>query len=110
MAYEILIYSLPFLLGYLSTYALYKLSLIKKSFHINFWNFILTIIFLISAGAGFMLLILMEIGIKLPINAGLNFWHVEVGITLVLLTVLHFHVYWKSARYLFRPIKRRSQL
>ncbi len=109
MAYEILIYSLPFLLGYLITFTLYKMNLIKKSFHVHLWNFILMMAFLISAGAGFVVMILLETGIELPISPQLNFWHVELGITLVLLTVLHFHVYWKSARYLFRPIHRRSE-
>lgn len=109
MAYEIIIYSLPFLGAYLFTYNLYKVNLIKKSLHVNLWNFVLTMTFLISAGAGFLLMILMEAGIRLPISPQLNFWHVELGITLVLLTVLHFHVYWKSARFLFRPIHRRSE-
>ena len=109
MAYEIMIYSLPFLGAYLLSYILYKRRLIKKSLHVHLWNFILMMAFLISAGAGFLLMILMEAGIKLPISPQLNFWHVELGITLVLLTILHFHVYWKSARFLFRPIHRRSE-
>lgn len=70
MGYEIIIPSLPFLGAYIATYALYKGGLIKKALHINLWNFILMASFIISGGAGFLLMILMEMGIVSTIN----FW------------------------------------
>jgi len=50
-----------------------------------------------SPPAGFLLLLLMELGIKLSISPQLLYWHVELGVTLALVTVFHIHTYWKSA-------------
>ena len=109
MAYDMLLPAIPFIGGYLLTYSLYKLNLIKKAVHINVWNMIIGLAFLISAGAGFILLILLETGYTLPVNQGLLYWHVELGVSLVLVTVFHFHTYWKSAKSMFVSRKRRSQ-
>jgi hypothetical protein len=108
MAYDIFFPSIPVIAGYLITYTLYKGDLIRKSLHVSLWNFILGAAFLICGGAGFILLILLDMGIKLPISTQLLYWHVELGLTLVLVTIFHFHVYWKSSRYLFSRIKKRS--
>ncbi len=97
MVYESLVPSLSVLVGYLFTYALYKGRLIRKTLHVNLWNFIIGIAFLVSGGGGFLLLIFMELGIILPSSPQLLYWHVELGITLVVVTLFHFHCYWKSA-------------
>ncbi|NYB51084.1 MAG: hypothetical protein HVN35_00755 [Methanobacteriaceae archaeon] len=110
MVYDMIIPALPFIGGYLLTYSLYRMNLIKKAIHINIWNLIIGLAFLISAGAGFILLIFMEFGVKLSINPELLYWHVELGVTLALVTVFHFHTYWKSARTMFIPAKRRSKV
>lgn len=104
-----LIPALPFMGGYILTYALYKLKLIRKALHINIWNFIIGLAFLISGLGGFALLLLLEFGVRLPINSQLLYWHVEFGITLFLVTVFHFHTYWKSAKNMFVAAKRRSR-
>ena len=109
MVYDILSPALPFIGGYLLTYSLYKMNLIKKALHVNIWNFIIGIAFLIAAGAGFILLLCLEFGVKLPINPQLLYWHVEVGITLALVTIFHIHTYWKSAKTTFNPAKRRMK-
>lgn len=110
MVYDILSPVLPFIGGYLLTYSLYKMNLITKALHVNIWNFIIGIAFLIAAGAGFVLLLFLEFGVKLPINPQLLYWHVEVGITLALVTIFHIHTYWKSAKTTFIPAKRRVKL
>ena len=101
MSYDILIPSLPFIGAYLVTYSLYNLGFIRKALHINLWNFIIVLAFLLSGGAGFLLLILMEAGITLQINPSLLYWHVEIGITLALIGLFHFRDYWKSAKRMF---------
>ncbi|MGZ7108340.1 MAG: hypothetical protein ACXVHW_05185 [Methanobacterium sp.] len=101
MVYEIILPSIPFIGGYLGTYALYKGNYIKKSMHVNIWNLVIGIAFLICAGGGFLLLILMELGIILPISFGLMYWHVEIGITLALVAVFHHHVYLKGTKRMF---------
>ena len=107
MVYDMILPALPFIGGYLFTYSLYKMDIIKKALHVNIWNFIIGMAFLISAGAGFILLLFLEFGVKLPINPQLLYWHVELGISLALVTIFHIHTYWKSARTMFIPAKRR---
>ena len=109
MAYDILIPSIPVIAGYLITYLLYKNGLIKKSLHISLWNFIIMVAFLITGGAGFLLLILLDMGIIVPISTPLLYWHVEFGVTLLLVGIFHFHIYWKSSRYMFSRMKKRSE-
>ena len=101
MVYEIVIPSIPFVAGYLVTYVLYKTGLIRKSIHVNLWNFILFSAFLVTGGAGFILMILLDLGLFTPLNLGLLYWHVEFGITMALVTIFHILIYWKSTRRLF---------
>ena len=108
MVYDIIIPAIPFIVGYLLTYSLYRLNLIKKSIHINIWNLILLLAFLISGGAGFILIILLELGVVMPISQPLLYWHVELGVTLVLVTIFHLLTYRKSFRAMFISAKRRS--
>lgn len=109
MVYDSLVPSLSVLIGYLFTYTLYKGRLIRKTIHVNLWNFIIGIAFLVSGGGGFLLLILMELGIVLPISPQLLYWHVELGITLVAVTLFHFHCYWTSALEMVFLRNRRSR-
>lgn len=108
MVYETVIPSIPFVAGYIVTYTLYKAGLIKKSIHVNLWNFILFSAFLVTALAGFVLMVLLELGIITSINLGLLYWHVEFGITMALVTVFHIIIYWKSTRRLFTGKRVRS--
>lgn len=98
MSYEVLTPSLPFIGGYMLTYTLYKFKIIKKVLHINIWNFIIGLAFLIAGGAGLLLLIFLDLGMVTPINHALMYCHVEVGISLTLITVFHIHCYWRSAK------------
>lgn len=109
MVYDMILPAAPFIGGYLLTYSLYRMKLIKKALHINIWNLIIGLAFLISAGAGFVLLLLMEFGVTLPISPQLLYWHVELGITLALITIFHFHTYWKTSKIMFTGAKRRSR-
>ena len=108
LVYEMILPSIPFITGYLATYLLYKKHFIKKSIHVNIWNLIIGIAFLISAGGGFLLLILLEFGIHLPIKFELMYWHVELGVTLVIVAVFHHHIYIKGTKKMFLGSKRRA--
>lgn len=101
MSYEIFLPSIPIIMGYLGTYILYKTGIIKKKIHVNIWHFIICAAFLISGGAGFLLVLLLDAGIAIPINAQLLYWHVELGVTLVIVTIFHFHIYRKGFRAMF---------
>lgn len=102
MVYDTLIPSIPFLIGYLSTYTLYRKGLIRKIIHVSVWNFIILVAFMISGGAGLLLILLLELGMKLPISPQLLYWHVELGVTLAIVTLFHLHIYWKTFRSMFQ--------
>lgn len=106
MTYEAIIPSIPFIAGYLSTYTLYKRGLIRKAIHINIWNFILFSAFLITAIAGFVLMVLLQLGIVTSFNLGFLYWHVELGITMAMVTVFHIHTYWKGTKKTLMGSKR----
>jgi hypothetical protein len=108
MVYDMILPAVPFIVGYLLTYSLYKSNLIKKAIHIKLWNMILFLAFLISGGAGFILIILLEWGVVIPTSQPLLYWHVELGVTLVLVTIFHLYFYRKSLMAMFIPAKRRS--
>ncbi len=109
MVYDMVIPSVPVLVSYLLTYTLYRIGLIKKSLHVNIWHMIIVVAFLVSGLAGFILLILLDVGIALPISDPLLYWHVEFGVTLALAGVFHFHIYWKSTKAMFFGAKRRVE-
>lgn len=48
-----------------------------------------------------MYLALLELGIKTPIGRKFLFWHVELGIALLMVTVIHHHVYLKGLKECF---------
>lgn len=102
MVYNMLIPSIPVIIGYLSTYALYKRGFIHKIIHMSVWNFIILVAFLISGGTGLILVILQELGMKIPISIQLLYWNVEFGITLSVVTVFHLHIHWKSFKAMFQ--------
>lgn len=109
MTYDIIIPSIPVITGYLLTYSMYRTNLMKRRFHINLWNLILLLSFLISGLAGFMLLILLEIGVSLPVNSQLLYWHAEFGVTLAVVTIIHLKNYWKSSRSIIFKTKKRAE-
>ena len=96
MVYDMILPALPFIGGYLFTYSLYKMDIIKKALHVNIWNFIIGMAFLISAGAGLVLLGLVEYGIALPISQELLYWHVQFAIAMFWIAIFHIHSYWMS--------------
>ena len=109
MSYDILLPSIPVILGYLLTYALYNMGLIKKSLYVNIWNIVLLLTILVSGLAGFILLILLDIGISIPISPELLYWHAELGITVTIVTLFHLHTHWNATKAMFIQAKMRSK-
>jgi hypothetical protein len=106
MVYDIILPVITVLLGYLITLTLYKKGLIRKSLYMNIWNLILLLTIVISGLAGFMLLILLDMGISIPISPQLLYWHVEFGMTVAVVAIFHFHIYRKSFKSMFVHVKR----
>ena len=101
MEYEILIPSMLVIGLYIITYGLYKRGLVNRRWHVNLWNLIIFIAFIISGIGGFILLFMLEYGLKAPFNQQLLYWHVEAGVGLVIITIFHFHCYKGSVYRVF---------
>lgn len=106
MAYDLINISIPLIISYLATYLLYSNNRMKKTTHIRFWNILILITFLLSAGAGLILLILIEYGVALPISQSLLYWHVQFAIAMFFIALFHIHSYWKSFRTYFGKQRR----
>ena len=97
MTYDLISISITLIVAYLGSYILYRENYIKKSIHIRLWNILILITFLISAGAGLVLLGLVEYGVALPISQELLYWHVQIAIAMFWIAIFHIHSYWMSS-------------
>ena len=77
---------------YLTTLYLSRKKKIKLSQHRKIWNFILLTTFLISGTFGIILAIIISYGIRLSFYSDLLFWHVEMGISMAIISI--FHILW----------------
>ena len=77
---------------YLTTLYLSRKKKIKKSLHRKIWNFILLVTFLIAGTFGIILAIIVSYGIRLNFYSDLLFWHVEMGISMAIISI--FHIIW----------------
>lgn len=98
MTYYLLPISLTFLILYLFSYILFKKGYLRRSRHVQIWNILILITFLVSVGAGMILIGLVEYGLALPISKDFLYWHVQVAISMFVISIFHIHVYWKSFR------------
>lgn len=96
MSYEFIPISFIVIFTYLITYVLYNEKEITKAEHMRIWNIIILLSSLILISIGLILAALIEYGINVTIAFTLLFWHVEVGIALVPITLIHIHFYGKS--------------
>jgi len=94
MTYDLIIISITLIVAYLVSYILYREDYIKKSIHIRLWNILILITFLISAGAGLVLIGLAQYGVALPISQELLYWHVQIAIAMFWIAIFHIHSYW----------------
>ena len=92
ITYNTLRIALILLVIYLTTLFLSKQKKIKTFQHRKIWNFILLITFLISGIFGIILAITISYGIRLSFYSNLLFWHVEMGISMAIISI--FHILW----------------
>ncbi|MCE5215259.1 MAG: hypothetical protein LLF83_11145 [Methanobacterium sp.] len=102
--YYILPISLLLIIGYLFTYYLFKKGILKRNKQKRIWNLLLTAGYIGTSGTGIILAILINLGIKTALNPSINFWHAELSILMVIGTLIHVHIYWKSFKNMFRVL------
>ena len=102
--YFVLPISMLIIGGYLITHFLFKKGILKRNKHRRIWNLLLTAGCLGSGGTGIILVLLINMGIRTALNPSLTFWHVELSILMVVGTLIHFHIYRKPFRNMFRVL------
>lgn len=100
--YFVIPVSLILISGYLLTYYLFKRGVLNRNKHRRIWNLLLTAGYLGTSGTGMLLILFINLGIKTALNPSLIFWHVELAILMVISTLIHIHIHWKSFKNMFR--------
>ncbi len=90
--YDLILISLITILFYFFTLILFKFKRFKKSTHRKIWNVILLITFLVSCLFGFFLVIQINYNIVIKWFSTILYWHVQVGISMTIISI--FHIWW----------------
>lgn len=98
MRYEFIPISLVVIIIYLITYVLYKENVTSKSQHLKIWNIIILISSLILVIISLIDTVLVEYSVSTTLATPILFWHVEFGIALVPVVLVHIYFYRKSFR------------
>lgn len=78
---------------------LVKANALKKATHRKIWNVVLLVTAIVSCLSGFFLVIQINYGIAMQSMRTFRYWHVQFGIPMTIVAVIHilWHVnYWKS--------------
>jgi len=90
--YDLLPISLVLIVMYLFSHILSKKKIISIAKHRLFWNMLLLLAFLGSGILGILLVIKINLGIAITLPFNIVFWHVEIGIAMVVISI--FHILW----------------
>ncbi len=93
------------LLFYLLTYLASRLGIISTGTHRRLWNIILLFCFLGTALLGLFLAIQVNYKLKIAIVNSLLVWHVDLGVGLAIVAVIHF---LRHVDYYVRMFRKRS--
>lgn len=87
---------------YLVSYLLYLEDRLKRNMFYNIWKYVLIASFILTGVTGLILVIFVNYGIQTSWNLTIDFWHAEFAIVMAVSTLLHFHLYWKQVKKIFR--------
>lgn len=90
--YDLILISFITFVLYSITFILSKLNLLRKIYHRRIWNFILLLTFLLSCLFGFFLVIQINYGFAMEWFRTVLYWHVQIGISMTIISV--FHIFW----------------
>jgi hypothetical protein len=93
--YNIILITSIVILAYLLTFILVKAGKLKKLSHRKIWNVILLVTFLVSCLLGFLLALQINYGFCMDWFRSFLKWHVEFGIAMTLIAVIHIVWHYK---------------
>lgn len=102
--YHILPVSILLLGAYFFTYYLFSKGILKPKTHKRLWNLILIGGSLGASVTGVLLIFMINMGIGLAYREGLAYWHVELALLMVIVTLIHFQIYRKPFKNMFKVL------
>ena len=87
---------------YFLTFILYKRKVITRIHHRKFWNLMLLLTFIVSCLFGVFMVVQLNYDVALKIYPTLLLWHVEVGIAMSLIAIIHILWHIRYFRNMFR--------
>jgi cytochrome b subunit of formate dehydrogenase len=97
-------------LFYIVSHVLNKKGIIKRKFHKKLWNWLITASFIVMGITGVELTLFINFGIQSTLNQAITFWHAVASIVMVVTTIFHVHMYWKSFKMSFKLFKSPDKL
>jgi hypothetical protein len=80
---------------YMITYSLSRKNIIQLITHRKIWNSLLLISFLVSGILGILLVTRINYGWPITFAFNMLFWHVQFGIAMTVIAVLHISWHWR---------------
>lgn len=102
--YHVLPISLILISLYFFTHYLFKKGVLKQKKHRRIWNSLLTMGFIGTGVTGILLTFMINLGISLVYRQSITYWHVELAILMVICTLIHFHIYRKPFKNMFKVL------
>ena len=102
--YHIIPVSLLIIGAYLFTHYLFSKGILKPKKHKRIWNSLLMAGCIGSSVTGVLLIYMINLGIGLVYRQGLSYWHVELSLLMVIVTLIHFHIYKKPFKNMFKVL------
>ncbi len=102
--YHIIPVSLLIIGAYLFTHYLFSKGILKPRKHKKLWNLLLMGGFLGSGITGVLLIYIINLSVGLVYRQGLAYWHVELSLLMVIAAMIHFHIYRKPFKNMFKVL------
>jgi hypothetical protein len=102
--FHILPVSLLIIGAYLFTHYLFSKGILKPKTHKRLWNLLLMGGYMGTGITGVILIYMVNLGVSLVYRQGLTYWHVELALLMVIGTLIHFHIYRKPFKNMFKVL------
>lgn len=102
--YHILPVSILLIGAYFFTHYLFAKGILKPRTHKRLWNLLLLGGSLGASITGVLLVFMINLSVGLAYREGLAYWHVELALLMVIVTLIHFHIYKKPFKNMFKVL------
>ncbi len=90
--------------AYFFTHYLFSKGILKPKKHKRLWNLLMLGSYLGSGITGLLLIYMINWGVLLAYRHGLAYWHAELALLMTIITLIHFHLYRKSFKKMFKVL------